>query len=100
MESGSYLRAIDAAVREGVPTALGEIQHQGRGSLAKWWYGNQAIHYESSVRVRQSSIGMGLHFEADELTNTRLLAAFRAHANRLPAASATCAWKSGIVAGW
>ena len=45
MEPRTYLRAVDAAVREGVPDALGEIRHRGRGSLAKWWYGNPAIHY-------------------------------------------------------
>ena len=80
MEPRTYLRAVDAAVREGIPDALGEIHHQGRGSLAKWWYGNQAIHYESTLRPRQNTIEIGLHFEADELTNARLLAAFRAHA--------------------
>ncbi|MGH2499747.1 MAG: hypothetical protein ACRDF0_06635 [Candidatus Limnocylindria bacterium] len=80
MELRTYLRAVDAAVREGIPAALGEIRHQSRGSLAKWWYGNRAIHYESTLRPRQRSIEIGLHFEADELTNARLLAAFRAHA--------------------
>ena len=80
MEPRTYLRAIDAALRGGVPDGLGEIHHQGRGSLAKWWYGNPAIHYESTLRPRQNTIEIGLHFEADELTNARLLAAFRAHA--------------------
>ncbi len=80
MEPRTYLRAIDAALRGGVPDGLGEIHHQGRGSLAKWWYGNPAIHYESTLRPRQKTIEIGLHFEADELTNARLLAAFRAHA--------------------
>lgn len=80
MAALTYLRAIDAAVREGAPAPLGEIRYLGRGSLAKWWYGNQSIHYESTLRSRQRSIEIGLHFEADELTNARLLAAFRAHA--------------------
>lgn len=83
MEPRTSLRAIDAAVRAGVPKALGEIQYQGRGSLAKWWYGNQALHYESTLRSRQNSIEIGLHFEADELTNARLLAAFRAHSKTI-----------------
>ena len=76
----TYLQAVAFAVREAAPAVLGEIQHQARGSLAKWWYGNQALHYESTVRARQNIIEIGLHFEADELTNARLLAAFRAHA--------------------
>lgn len=83
MATLTYLRAIDAAVRAGVPAPLGEIQHRGRGSLAKWWYGNQALHYESTVRARQNIIEIGLHFEADELTNARLLAAFRTHAKHI-----------------
>lgn len=80
MEPKAYLRAVDAAVRESIPIKLGEVQHQNRGWQAKWWYGNPALHYESTPRVRQTTIEIGLHFEADELTNALLLAAFRAHA--------------------
>jgi hypothetical protein len=80
MEPKTYLRAVDAAVREGIPNTLGEVHHQNRGWQAKWWYGNPALHYESTPRVRQSTVEIGLHFEADELTNALLLAAFRAHA--------------------
>lgn len=76
----TYLRAVDAAVRADVPAALGEIRHQDRGWQAKWWYGNPALHYEATPRVREKAIEIGLHFEADPLTNARLLAAFRAHA--------------------
>jgi len=42
------------------------------------WSGNRAIHYEAWIRSRAGAIEIGLHFEADPLTNARLLAAFRA----------------------
>jgi hypothetical protein len=80
MEPRTFLRAVDAAVRDGVPAALGAVQHQNRGWQAKWWFGNPALHYEATPRVRQSAVEIGLHFEADELTNALLVAAFRAHA--------------------
>jgi len=83
MEPKTYLRAVDAAVRDGVPTALGGVQHQNRGWQAKWWFGNPALHYESTPRARNSTVEIGLHFEADELTNALLLAAFRAHAKKI-----------------
>ncbi len=80
MDSRTYLRAVDGAVRAGVPPELGALQHQNRGWQAKWWFGNQALHYESTPRMRERAVEIGLHFEADELTNARLLAASRAHA--------------------
>ena len=80
MQPRTYLRAVDAAVRADIPVALGEIHHQDRGWQAKWWFGNPALHYEATPRVREQAIEIGLHFEADPLTNARLLAAFRAHA--------------------
>lgn len=80
MEPRTYLRAVDAAVRAAVPAKLGPIRHQHRGWQAKWWFGNPALHYEATPQVRSKAVEIGLHFESDELTNARLLAAFRAHA--------------------
>ena len=48
--------------------------------LAKLWFGNHDLHYEITPRERARSIEIGLHFEADPLTNARLLAAFTANA--------------------
>jgi hypothetical protein len=42
------------------------------------WFGNRTLHYEAWIRSRLGVIEIGLHFEADPLTNARLLAAFRA----------------------
>jgi hypothetical protein len=47
--------------------------------MAKLWSGNRELHYEAWIRDRLGVIELGLHFEADALTNARLLAAFRAH---------------------
>jgi hypothetical protein len=46
--------------------------------MAKMWSGNKELHFEAWIRDRLGVIELGLHFEADALTNARLLAAFRA----------------------
>jgi hypothetical protein len=46
--------------------------------MAKLWSGNRQLHYEVWMRERLGVIELGLHFEADALTNARLIAAFRA----------------------
>jgi hypothetical protein len=46
--------------------------------MAQLWSGNKQLHYEAWIRERLGVIELGLHFEADALTNARLLAAFRA----------------------
>jgi hypothetical protein len=46
--------------------------------MAQLWSGNKELHYEAWIRDRLGVIEIGLHFEADALTNARLLAAFRA----------------------
>jgi len=46
--------------------------------MAQVWSGNKQLHYEAWIRDRLGVIELGLHFEADALTNARLLAAFRA----------------------
>jgi hypothetical protein len=46
--------------------------------MAQMWFGNPQLHYEVWIRSRMGVIELGLHFEADPLTNARLLAAFKA----------------------
>ena len=46
--------------------------------MAQLWSGNKQLHYEAWIRERLGVVELGLHFEADALTNARLLAAFRA----------------------
>ncbi len=79
MEPSTFLQSLPAAIRERVPGALADFRSGGGFSLAQCWYGNRALHYECWMRRPQRVIEVGLHFEADALTNARLLGAFRAH---------------------
>lgn len=47
--------------------------------LVKIFFGNPDIHYEASHRAKLRTVEIGLHFESDDLTNARLLGAFRIH---------------------
>jgi len=51
--------------------------------MAKAWYGNRDIHYEIWVRASAKVVELGLHFEADGLTNARLIGAFRGRAREV-----------------
>jgi hypothetical protein len=74
------LRRVGPLVRERVPPTLREFRWEAISFMGKLWYGNKDLHYEVWPRERLGTIEIGLHFEADPLTNARLLAAFRANA--------------------
>jgi hypothetical protein len=80
MQSAECLRRVRTLVRERVPAELREFQWESYSYQSKLWYGNKALHYEVWPREKLGTIEIGLHFEADPLTNARLLAAFRANA--------------------
>ena len=72
--------------------------------MAQMWSGNKQLHYEAWIRERLGVIELGLHFEADALTNARLLAAFRAHGRAIrrvlgPAVRIE-AWDKGWARVW
>jgi hypothetical protein len=67
-------------VRERVPSQFREFNWESFSFQSKLWYGNKALHYEIWRRERLGTIEIGLHFEADPLTNARLLAAFASNA--------------------
>ena len=71
---------------------------------AKAWYGNVDLHYEIWVRSRLRVVELGLHFEADDLTNARLLAAFGARARDVKRGLGTDArieeWDKGWARVW
>src|SRR5439155_1325842 len=73
-------RRVRPLVRELVPAKLRAFQWESFSFQSKLWYGNKALHYEIWPREKLGTIEIGLHFEADPLTNARLLAAFRANA--------------------
>ena len=79
MDGNECLRRVGTLVREGVPSELCDFQYESFAYQSKLWYGNKSLHYEVWSRERLGTIEVGLHFEADPLTNARLLAAFAAN---------------------
>jgi hypothetical protein len=65
-------------VAEEMPTEFSRFHSSSYSYMAQLWSGNKQLHYEAWIRDRLAVIEVGLHFEADALTNARLLAAFRA----------------------
>lgn len=61
-----------------MPAAFSPMHSSAYSHMAQLWSGNKQLHYEAWIRDRLGVIELGLHFEADALTNARLLAAFRA----------------------
>jgi hypothetical protein len=68
--------------------------------MAQLWSGNKQLHYEAWIRERVAVIEVGLHFEADALTNARLLAAFRARERTIRRALGTEVRIEGWDKGW
>jgi hypothetical protein len=90
-------------VRERVPSELREFQWESFSFQSKLWYGNKALHYEIWPRERLGTIEIGLHFEADPLTNARLLAAFGANGKAIRRALADARieeWDRGWARVW
>ena len=79
LEPRTFLRGVVENVLEEIPAGLPPIHSTAHSNMAKLWSGNKQLHYEAWIRDRLGVIEVGLHFEADALTNARLLAAFRAH---------------------
>jgi hypothetical protein len=79
MRIGECLKRVRPLIRERLSDDLRDFSWEA-SFLAKLWFGNHALHYEITPRERARTIEIGLHFEADPLTNARLLAAFDANA--------------------
>lgn len=102
MEHRDCLKRIRPLVRERLPDDLRDFQWEA-SFLAKLWFGNHDLHYEVTPRERAGAIEIGLHFEADPLTNARLLAAFRANAKVVRRALANARieeWDRGWCRVW
>ena len=76
-------RTIPPSLEKTLPADLRAFQWNAYSWQAKAWYGNRDIHYEIWVRASLKVVELGLHFEADALTNARLLAAFRGRAREV-----------------
>ena len=74
------LKALPGVIRPLLPASFRDFRSGAQWSyLMKLYYGNRDLHYEASHRQRLHMIEIGLHFESDDLTNARLLGAFRTH---------------------
>jgi hypothetical protein len=78
LDSRTFLRGVVDLVLEEIPANISPIHSVVYSNQTKLWSGNKQLHYEAWIRDRPGVIELGLHFEADALTNARLLAAFRA----------------------
>ncbi len=78
LDSRTFLRGVVERVLEEMPGDLPSLHSVTYSYMAQLWSGNKQLHYEAWIRDRLGVIELGLHFEADALTNARLLAAFRA----------------------
>jgi hypothetical protein len=79
LDARTFLRSVVDLVLDDIPAECSLIHSIAYSNQAKLWSGNKQLHYEAWIRDRLGVIEIGLHFEADTLTNARLLAAFRAH---------------------
>jgi hypothetical protein len=97
-------RTIAADLKTDLPPDLRGFQWSASSWMAKAWYGNRALHYEIWVRSGAKVVEIGLHFEADELTNARLLGAFRMRAKDVKRALGADArieeWDRGWARVW
>src|SRR3972149_326895 len=84
VDSRALLRGLVDAIRRSVPDQqLPAFQTRDGFGLVKVFCGNPKLHYEANHQPKSSTIEVGLHFEADEFTNARLLGAFRIHERRI-----------------
>jgi hypothetical protein len=79
----ALFRGIPPLLSSDLPADLRAFEWNAISWQAKAWYGNRALHYEIWVRHSAKIVELGLHFEADALTNARLLGAFRMHAKQV-----------------
>ncbi len=102
MRIGECLKRVRPLMRERLADDLHEFNWEA-SFLAKLWFGNHDLHYEITPRERARTIEIGLHFEADPLTNARLLAAFDANAKAIRRALANARieqWDRGWCRVW
>ncbi|HEX9085349.1 MAG TPA: hypothetical protein VF836_11480 [Gemmatimonadaceae bacterium] len=104
LDSRTFLRGVVDRVQTRVPADFPPIHSISYSYMAQLWSGNKQLHYEAWIRDRLGVIEIGLHFEADALTNARLLAAFRARERAIHRALGADvrveAWDKGWARVW
>jgi hypothetical protein len=97
-----FCRSLPHAVADGLGDGV-LPHHLATSHMVKLWSGNKQLHYECGIYLHRKVIELGLHFESDQMTNARLLGAFRGHekaiARRLPTARIE-AWDKGWARVW
>ena len=100
----TLFRAIPPLLRDELPPNLHAFVWTALNWQAKAWFGNRALHYEIWVRHSAKVVELGLHFEADALTNARLLGAFRSRSKDVKRGLGTAArieqWDKGWTRVW
>jgi hypothetical protein len=100
LDSRTFLRGVVDKVQEEIPADFSPIHSTAYSYIAQLWSGNKQLHYEAWIRDRLGVIEVGLHFEADALTNARLLAAFRARERSIRRALGPDVRIEGWDKGW
>jgi hypothetical protein len=104
LDSRTFLRGVIKKVEDEVPPDFAAFHSTAYSYMAQIWSGNKQLHYEAWIRDRLGVIEVGLHFEADALTNARLLAAFRAREREIRRALGADvrieAWDKGWARVW
>jgi hypothetical protein len=68
-----FLRRLVEATRHRLPPEWQDFHHRIRFSLAQLYYTDPRIHFEVWVQGKKNRVEIGLHLEADKVTNDRLL---------------------------
>jgi len=76
VRSADFLARVVEAVRPQLPAEWQGFETDGFGHLVKLYYGDPAVHFEVWVQSKTSRVEVGLHLEADQATNDRLMAYF------------------------
>jgi hypothetical protein len=104
LDSRTFLRGVVEIVQEETAPDFPRLHSTVYSYMAQLWSGNKQLHYEAWIRERLRVIEIGLHFEADALTNARLLAAFRARERAIRRALGADvrieAWDKGWARVW
>lgn len=83
MELRALLSGLSRPIRPLLASDLRQFRTTSGLGLTKFFYGNPKLHYEANHQTMSRTVEIGLHFEADPFTNTRLLGAFRIHKRRI-----------------
>ncbi len=75
MKYGEFLERFVAGLRPALPAELQGFSERYQGALVKVYYGDSGVHYEIWLRSN-GLLEIGLHFEASQETNERLLRYF------------------------